>query len=145
MSAIINDVARGVQRVLGTTNDRLGLAIMEGLILRIFDQFTDQMLYEAICCNTNLWGQNWGEFEKYREQVMMIVQDPKYNQYGSLLTVENILEWLRNKDGKPSFASIIVNTPGGPAWLDTQIQSLMSNATKKIEVKVNGGADPAAN
>lgn len=137
MSDLLRDVANGVKRAVGVQNARLGLAILEGLVLRIFDQFNEQQLYDAICCNTNLWSQSWGQYEQYRESVMVIAQDPKYSQYADYLTVENVLEWLRRRDGKPSFASIIVNTPGGAAWLDNQIQSLLQNAAKPIVVKSN--------
>lgn len=135
--SVVDDVAQGMRRIIGATNDKLGLAIMEGLVLKIFDQFSEVQLYEAICCDRNLWAESWGDYERYRESVMLIAQDKRYAQYANLLTVENVLEWLRRKDGKPSFASIIVNTPNGPAWLDTQIQSLLKGASKPMKVKEN--------
>jgi hypothetical protein len=142
---IIGEIGAEIKGIIGAKNDQLGIAIMEGLVLRIFNQFNEEQLYEAICSNRNLWCENWGDYERYRRNIMMVAQDPKYAPYRDWLTVENVLEWMRRRDAKPRFASIIVNTPGGAAWLDCQIQSILQGSAEKVEVNKDvRGAAPAA-
>jgi hypothetical protein len=131
----IRDVGRGLKRIFSDMSDKIALSTMEGVVLGVFDQFTLEDVYSAICDDKDLWACDWGEYEKHRSEICYLLKDPRYTQYRGYLTVENVLEWLRHPDGKPEFASIIVNTPGGAAWLEKQITSLLRAADEPIAEK----------
>jgi len=131
----ITDVGRGIRTIFSDMSETIALSTMEGIVLGVFDQFSLEELYASICDDRNLWAENWGKYEQHRGEIMLLMKDPRYVQYKDYLTVENVLEWLRRPDGKPEFASIIVNTPGGAKWLEAQINSLLQVAEQPIDVR----------
>ena len=67
-------------------------------------------------------------------QLQLLSRDERFKKNAHLLTAENVLIWLSDDKARPGFASIIINTEGGPAWLERQIEALKSGAFSPIEV-----------
>ena len=128
---------------------------LEGAVLGIFDCFTEQDLARCIIeyneavkmsmAPPGLWDFDWLEFEEFRLQFRMLARDSRFERYLNELTVENVLLWLSAEDGRPQLASLMVNTPGGTAWLEHQIASIkMGLMEPLVEEERVGGAEGEA-
>ena len=123
------------QGTTGRFTEYLAYEALEGAVLGIFDCFSLQDILNAITENTAVWDLPWGDFETFRFQLQMLSRDERFSRNAHLLTAENVLIWLSDDKTRPGIASLIINTPGGPAWLTRQVESLKTGALSPIEVE----------
>lgn len=111
------------QGITGRFTDYIAPTALENIVLGIFDCYTPEELYEGIVGGVDIWGEDWGEFEEFRIQFQLLASDPRFSKHIQLLTVENVLEWLRNEKGRPKLASVIINTPAGTRTVEVEGES----------------------
>lgn len=131
----LSSIFKGVS---GTFTQYIAYEALEGAILGIFDLFTPEDLYRAITQKVDIWDAPWGEGEQFRFQFQLLSRDERFHKYAHLFTAENVLIWLTDDKARPEIASIIINTPDGPAWLERQIEGIRDglNAPMEEEIKV---------
>lgn len=106
---------------------------LEGAVLGLFDLFTPEQLCQAIMEDIPIWESPWGDAEGFKFQFQLLARDARFGKWAHLLTAENVLIWLTDDKGRPLLASVVVNTPGGPAWLERQVEAVKSGLMEPIE------------
>lgn len=107
-----------------STLEVIGRRIANNVFAQMIKPFTPAQVHAAIVNNISLWDR-WGEEEK-----------KSYLEYGSrykdiivsnmdLITTKSILVFMAEK-GTPWIdqVEIIVNTPGGTGWFETQVEEI---------------------
>jgi hypothetical protein len=87
-------------------------------------------LVKAIQDNTSIWAAGGSDIQAIAARIpsaAIAAGRPMYQkaveQYGS--ATELVLAWL--KEDNPVFFSLIINTEGGIAWFDRQVQEMTTN------------------
>ena len=127
----------------GAFTDYIAYNALEGAVLGIFDCFSEEDVARGILeyneavrnggVPPGMWEVDWAEFEEFRLQFRMLARDSRFERYFGELTAENVLTWLSAEDGRPQLASLVVNTPGGYAWLEHQIGSIRKGLAEPLE------------
>lgn len=93
-------------------------------MIGLFKQFSLEQVLFAIRNNVDLWNSKWGDREQLRQTFMMLGRDPRFRRHLPLFTTKNVLVMLSEQDALPTYASLIVNTPGGLGWLEFQVMTI---------------------
>jgi len=133
----------------GAFTEYIAYNALEGAVLGIFDCFTEEDVALGILeyndavgkgeSPPGMWDVYWAEFEEFRLQFQMLARDGRFAKYMDEFNAENVLTWITAEDGRPQLASLVVNTPGGVAWLNHQIESMRRGLSEPLEVEVVGG------
>ena len=90
-------------------------------------KITPDDLYKAIQDNTDLWSVTPESIKKsgsgYKGSY-----DKLFKQYESEITTDLILDWM--KKDHINLYSLLINTPGGIAWIDNQVRKIKEQIVK---------------
>jgi hypothetical protein len=97
--------------------------------------FTPNDIRNAILTNQSIWGGGKREIQQYTTRIpglesigKSVIADIE-ETYGSVTAL--VVMWLR-EDHKLKYG-MIVNTPGGPEWLDRQVNEILQGLGLKEE------------